>query len=140
MPKYLVELRHPTSDEMKLVPLQADSPDDAHTQVLEANPDWEVVKVKHTHGGQRHGAGRVSKWGDGVKTQVYRLPPTIGDKITNINDEMQIVNHILDSWQTKVDESKVKSANGQPSEHYKYVAQLVADLRQAMQVTGQKLV
>ncbi|MDZ8054870.1 MAG: hypothetical protein RMX68_009045 [Aulosira sp. ZfuVER01] len=140
MNKYLVELRHSTSGEMMLIQLEANSPDDACDRAVEANPDYEVVKVKHTHGGKRSGAGRTSKWGDGVKTQVYRLPPVIGDKAEDIVSELEIVNHILESWQSKVDESKAKSANGQPSERYKYVAQLVADLKQAMQVTGNKLV
>ncbi len=123
-----------------LVQLEHDSLEDASSSAVESNPGWEVVTVKHTHGGKRSGAGRVSKWGDGVKTQVYRLPPSLGDKAEDIISELEMVNHILDSWQSKVDESKGKSASGQPSERYKYVAQLVADLRQAMQVTSDKLV
>ncbi|MDZ8225912.1 MULTISPECIES: hypothetical protein [unclassified Nostoc] len=99
-----------------------------------------MVKLKHTHGGKRSGAGRVSKWGDGVKTQTYRLPPAFGEKAEEVVGELEMVGHILDSWQSKVDESKGKSANGQPSERYKYVDQLIRDLKQAMQVTGEKLV
>ncbi|BAY95457.1 MULTISPECIES: hypothetical protein [unclassified Tolypothrix] len=140
MTKYLVELKHSTSGDMKLVQLEQDTLEDAHSHALEANPGYEVVKVKHTHGGKRNGAGRTSKWGDGVKTKNCRVPITFGDNAEEIVSELEMINHILDSWQSKVDESKAKSASGQPSERYKYVAQLVADLKQAMKVTGEKLV
>ena len=140
MTKYLVELKDSTTGDMALMQLHASSLDDARQQAVEANPGYEVVKVKHTHGGKRSGAGRVSKWGDGIKTQTYRLPPTLGEKAEDVVSELEMVNHILDSWQDKVDESKSKSASGQPSERYKYVDQLIKDLKQAMQVTGGKLV
>lgn len=140
MNKYLVELKHSTSGDMMLVQLESDSLENACDNAVKANPDYEVVKVKHTHGGKRNGAGRTSKWGDGVKTKNCRLPITFGDKAEDIVTELEMVNHILDSWQSKVDESRAKSASGQPSERYKYVAQLVADLKQAMKVTGEKLV
>jgi hypothetical protein len=138
MPKYLVELKD-ANGEMQLVQLEQSSLEDAYNHAVADNPGCEVVKVKHTHGGKRSGAGRVSKWGDGVKTQVYRLPPSLGEKVEDVVTELEMVNHILDSWQSKVDESKSKSANGQPSERYKYVAQLVADLREAMKVSSESL-
>jgi hypothetical protein len=139
MAKYLVELSEPTTGDMTLLQLHADSLDEAREQAKVAHPTYEVVKVKHTHGGKRSGAGRVSKWGDEVKTKVYRLPPTLGDKAEEVVSELEMVNGILQAWQSKVDESKGKSANGEPSERYKYVARLLADLRQAMDVTGEKL-
>ncbi|MBD2201501.1 hypothetical protein H6G33_02640 [Calothrix sp. FACHB-1219] len=140
MNKYLVELKHSTSDEMLLVQLESDSLESASDNAVKANPDYEVVKVKHTHGGKRTGAGRTNKWGDGVKTQVYRLPPTIGEQAEDIVSELAMINSILESYQSKVDESKAKSASGQPSERYKHVGQLIGDLRQAMKVTSEKLV
>jgi hypothetical protein len=100
----------------------------------------EIVRVKHSHGGKRSGAGKVGKWGDGVVTKPYRLPIPVGDRIEDIVGELEMVNHILESWQSKVEESKSKSAGGQPSERYKYVAQLVNDLRQVMRVTSGELV
>ena len=139
MTKYLVELKDSKGD-MALMQLHADSLDEASQQAIEAHLGYEVVKVKYTHGGKRSGAGRVSKWGDGVKTQTYRLPPSFGEKAEDVVSELEMVGHILDSWQGKVDESKGKSASGQPSERYKYVDQLLKDLKQAMQVTGEKLV
>lgn len=138
MPKYLVELRSRNGD-MLLEQLEQPSPEDACKVALEANPGCEVVRVKHTHGGKRSGAGRSSKWGKGVKTEVYRLPPSLGEKIEDVVTELEMINHILDSYQSKVDESKAKSANGQPSERYKYVAQLVTDLREAMKVSSENL-
>jgi len=139
MPKYLVELKSPSGD-MLLVQSEQDTPEDACNSAVVANPGCEVVRVKHTHGGKRKGAGRVGKWGEGVKTQVYRIPPSLGEKLEDVITELEMVNHILDSWQSKVDESKGKSSTGQPSERYKYVAQLVTDLREAMKVIGEKLV
>ncbi|QSJ16676.1 hypothetical protein JYQ62_34160 [Nostoc sp. UHCC 0702] len=139
MTKYLIELNNPTTGDMALLQLHAGSLDDAHRQARENYPDHEIIRVKYSHGGKRSGAGRVGKWGDGVVTKVYRLPPSLGDKAEEIVGELEMVNHILDSWQSKVDESKSKSASGQPSERYKYVAQLVNDIRQAMKVTGEKL-
>jgi hypothetical protein len=75
-----------------------------------------------------------------VKTQVYRLPPTLGDNAEEIVGELEMIRHILESWESRVDESRGKSASGQPGERYKYVAQLLADLKQAMQVTGKELI
>jgi transposase-like protein len=140
MAKYLIQLNDNATEEMTLFQLDADTLDDAREKAKESYPNSEIVSVKHTHGGKRNGAGRVSKWGEGVKTQVYRLPSSIGEKVEDVITELEMVNHILDSWQSKVDESKGKSANGQPSERYKYVAQLVADLKQAMSVSSKKLV
>ncbi|MEH2295103.1 hypothetical protein [Nostoc sp.] len=42
------------------------------------------------------------------------------------------VESILENWEGKVDESKGKSAGGQPSERYKYVAQRLGELKQAL--------
>lgn len=140
MIKYLIELNNPTTGDMALLQLYADSVDEARESARESYPEHEIMRVKHTHGGKRSGAGRVGKWGDGVVTKVYRLPPSLGKKVEDVVGELEMINHILDSWQGKVDESKGKSASGQPSERYKYVAQLVADLRTAMKVTGEKLV
>ncbi|MBD2200408.1 MULTISPECIES: hypothetical protein [Calothrix] len=140
MNKYLVELKHSTSGDMLLVQLESDSLESAGDSAVKANPDYELVKVKHTHGGKRTGAGRAGKWGDGVKTQVYRLPPTIGEQAEDIVSELEMIKSILESYQSKVDESKAKSASGQPSERYKHVGQLIGDLRQAMKVTSEKLV
>jgi len=140
MTKYLIQLSNLATEEMTLFQLDANSLDEARDKAKESYPECEIVSIKHTHGGKRNGAGRVSKWGEGVKTQVYRLPPSIGEKVEDVIGELEMVNHILDSWQSKVDESKSKSANRQPSERYKYVAQLVADLKQAMSVSSQKLI
>lgn len=135
-----MELKHSTTDDMLLVQLESDSLENAGDNALKANPDYELVKVKHTHGGKRTGAGRAGKWGDGVKTQVYRLPPTIGDKAEDIVSELEMINHILESWQSEVDRSKSRSDSGQPSARYEHVAQLLDDLKKAMKVTGEKLV
>lgn len=138
MNKYLVELKHPTSGDMLLVQLEGETSREVYECAVEANPGWEVVKIKSPHGGKRSGAGRVSKWNE--KTKVYRLPPSVGDKVEEIVGELDMVNGILESWESKVNESKSKSASGVPSERYKHVAQLVNDLRTAMKVTGEKLV
>ncbi|MBN3894279.1 MAG: hypothetical protein V7L14_29920 [Nostoc sp.] len=95
-----------------------------------------VREDSNSHGGKRSGAGRASKWGEGVKTQIYRLPPSLGDNVEEMARELESLRHVLDNWQLKVDESKGKSATGQPGERYKYVAQLVSELKQAMEVMG----
>lgn len=137
MAKYLIEIKEPTTGDTELLQLQAESLDQAAREAKTSYPAWDILKVKHSHGGKRSGAGRASKWG--TKTQIYRLPPSLGDNADEIMGELEIVRHILDSWESRVNESRGKSSGGQPSERYKYVAQLLADLRQAMQVTGKEL-
>ncbi|PHJ61026.1 hypothetical protein VF14_23245 [Nostoc linckia z18] len=138
MTKYLIELVEPTTGERELLQLDADSLDDATKEAKVRYPTWDILKVKHSHGGKRSGAGRTAKWG--VKTQVYRLPPSLGENAEEIVGELEMVRHILETWESRVDESRGKSASNQPSERYKYLAQLLADLKQAMQVTGKELV
>lgn len=140
MNKYLVELKNTASGEMLLVQVESETTGGASNHALGTNPGYEVVKVKGTHGGKRDGAGRVSKWGEDVITDRRRLPVKYSQQAEDIISELEMVDSILESWDAKVDESRSKSANGQPSERYKYVAQLISDLRSAMKVTGEKLV
>lgn len=140
MAKYLIEIKDPSNGDAGLLQLDANSVDEATREAKATYPSHEIIRVRGGHGGKRIGSGRVGKWGDKVKTQVYRLPPTLGDNAEEIVGELEMVRHILDSWESRVDESRGKSAGGQPGERYKHVAQLLADLKQAMQVTGRELV
>ncbi|MFB2769890.1 hypothetical protein ACE1AT_11475 [Pelatocladus sp. BLCC-F211] len=140
MNKYLVELKHPTTGEVKLLQLLASSVESAkNLATLEAD-EYEVVKVKGTWGGKREGSGRVSNWGDDVTTYRRWLPEKYSKQAEEIISEIDMVNSILESWESRVNESRAKSANGLPSERYKHVAQLLGDLREAMRVTSEKLV
>ncbi|ARV62737.1 hypothetical protein BZZ01_32505 [Nostocales cyanobacterium HT-58-2] len=140
MSKYLIELKDSVTDDMALLQLEADSPDAAKAHAKTHYPECEVMRIKHTHGGARTGAGRKSPWGEDVVTERRRLPQKYALKAEDVISELEMVNGILECWQDKVAESMSKSANGLPSERYKYVAQLINDLKQAMQITSDSLV
>jgi hypothetical protein len=140
MNKYLVELKHQNTEDMYLLQLDADSPEQAHDRAKELNPECVVVKVKTTHGGKREGSGRKSPWGEDVVTERRRLPSKYSQKAEEIISELDMVNSILECWESKVTESIAKTGKGVPGERYKYVQQLLDDLRKAMNVTSEKLV
>lgn len=140
MAKYLVELKHSVTGDMTLAQVETNHVDAAKEMALKLHPDCTAVKVKGMHGGKREGAGRVSQWGDGVETDRRRLPVRYSRQAEEVIGELEMVNAILQSWEGKVQESKSRSKDGQPAERYKYVAQLVSDLKKAMIVTGDSLV
>lgn len=126
---FIVILSNPETGERGLSKLFASTKDEAVKSALESNPGWQIDLVKYTRGGSRPGAGRVSKWGDGVVTDRYRLPKNFGDNAEKVIDSIEGVRAILESWESKVNQSISSSASGHPSERYKYVAQLCSELR-----------
>ena len=137
---FIVILSNPETGDRVLCKLSASSKEEAAERALESNSSWQVDLVKYTRGGSRPGAGRVSKWGDGVVTERYRLPKNLGDNAEKIVDSIEGVCAILESWESKVQQSISASASGQPSERYKYVAQLCSELRSELSSLPDSLV
>ncbi len=127
--KFIVTLFDPETDNRQVGVLTATSPEEAGEEAVSFNPGWRVEKVKHSRGGARPGAGRVSKWGDGVTTHRYRLPKTFGDNAEQIMDSIEVLQGIIESWEERTKQSAAASAGAQPSERYKYVAQMCAELK-----------
>lgn len=126
---FIVILSNSETGDRTLCKLSAFTKDEAAALAVESCPGWQVDLVKYTRGGSRPGAGRISKWGDGVTTDRYRLPKNFGDNAEKVIDSIEGVRAILESWESKVHQSMLASASGQPSERYKYVAQLCSELR-----------
>ena len=137
MTKFLVTYFDQIANDSDSFRVEAESKEDAERYVYENYrlPRYRILKISHTHGGARAGSGGVSKWGDGVRTKVVRLPQPIAEGIRDILGDLEQVDGLLESWQARVDESRGRSATGEPAERYKYVAQLLDDLRAAMVAT-----
>ena len=132
MQVYLLFLEN-VSGETLLLRTFAESSENAIENATAHNPGWIPIKCKLSHGGSRPGAGRISKWGEGVETHRYRLPKTFGDKASEIMDTLEGIHAILETWESKISESASRSASGQPAERYKYVSQLCSELRNELQ-------
>jgi hypothetical protein len=137
MQKYLIEVRDIKTDETALLQIAADSPDEAMAEV-DLN-QWEVLRVRKPWGGRRDGAGRVSKWGDGVKTERYRLPIPLGSNAEEVVSSIESLKTVLEIWEAKVTESKNRSG-GKPSERYRYVEQMAQELRTSLKDLPESLV
>ncbi len=129
MQKYLIEVKDIHSEDTALLQISADSPDSAVAEVDTAQ--WEVLRVRKPWGGKRDGAGRVSKWGDNVKTERYRLPIPLGSNAEEVVSSIEALKTVLEVWEAKVTESKNRSG-GKPAERYKYVEQMMNELRQCL--------
>ncbi len=129
MHKYLIEVRDINSDDTALIQVSAESPQDATESVDSGH--WEVLRVRAVWGGKREGAGRVSKWGDGVKTDRYRLPIPLGTNAEEVVSSLESLKAVLEVWEAKVAESQDRSG-GKTAERYKYVEQMAAELRQCL--------
>lgn len=130
--KFVVIIRNSQNDDRQLGIVAAESREEAAQSVLDSNPGWEIELVKFNRGGARPGAGRVSKWGDNVETHRYRLPRSFGDNAEKIIDSLEMINAVVESWESRVTQSAASTASGQPAERYKYVAQMCAELRREL--------
>lgn len=137
MQKYLIEVKDIHSDETALLQIAAHTPDSAVAEVDMSL--WEVLRVRKPWGGRREGAGRVSRWGDGVKTERYRLPIPLGSNAEEIVGSLEALKTVLEIWETKVTESKNRSG-GKPAERYKYVEQMCGELKEAIKDLPESLV
>ncbi|MEH2023926.1 hypothetical protein [Nostoc sp.] len=73
--------------------------------------------------GELVGKGKL----DEAEAKIKALKEQLGEQKST-----GMVESILENWEGKVKESRGKSAGGQPSERYKYVAQLLGELKQAL--------
>jgi hypothetical protein len=137
MQKYLLEVRDLHTDDTALLQITGHSPDDAVAEV-DLNR-WEVLRVRRPWGGRRDGAGRVSKWGDGVKTERYRLPIPLGSNAEEVVSSIEALKTVLEIWEAKVQESKNRSG-GKVAERYKYVQQMYLELRQCLKDLPESLI
>jgi hypothetical protein len=137
MQKYLIEVRDIKTDDTALLQIAADSPDDAVAEVDLSQ--WEVLRVRKPWGGKRDGAGRVSKWGDGIKTERYRLPIPFGSNAQEIVGSLEALKTVMEVWESKVEDSKARSG-GKPSERYRYVEQIIRELRQCLKDLPESLI
>lgn len=127
--KFVVTLFNPETMDRQVGILAADSENAAALAAIDSHPGWEVEQVKYSRGGARPGAGRVSKWGDKVETHRYRLPKPFGDNAEKIMDSLEVLQAIVEGWESRASQSAASTASGQPAERYKYVAQMCAELR-----------
>lgn len=127
--KFIVTLVNPENSDRQVGVITAESSEEAAQEAILCNPGWEIEKVKYSKGGARAGSGRVSKWGDKVETHRYRLPKSFGDNAEKIMDSLEVLQGIVESWESRAEQSAAVSAGGQPSERYKYVAQMCAELK-----------
>lgn len=137
MHKYLVEVRDINSEDTALIQISAESISEAGELIDPTQ--WEVLRVRAPWGGRREGAGRVSKWGDGVKTDRYRLPIPLGSNAEEIVSSIEAVWATLEVWEAKVQDSCDRSG-GKVAERYKYVEQMVNELRQCLSELPDSLV
>jgi hypothetical protein len=137
MHKYLIEVRDIKTDDTALIQTSAESLEEAAESI--DSTQWEVLRVRAPWGGKREGAGRVSKWGDGVKTDRYRLPIALGTNAEEIVSSIEALKTVLEVWEAKVDDSKHRS-NGKTAERYKYVEQMAVELRQCLKDLPDSLV
>jgi hypothetical protein len=129
MHKYLIEVRDINTDDTALLQISAESSEEAMGSV-DLNR-WEVLHVRKPWGGRREGAGRVSKWGDGVATDRYRLPVPLGSNAEEIVSSLESLKAVLEVWEAKVQDSRDRSG-GKTAERYKYVEQMAAELRRCL--------
>lgn len=92
------------------------------------------VSHKKKRGGYRPGAG-----GQGgspsryqTKTKVVRVPEKIADLIPDLIDSLEGLQNTVDFYSEQVQQSSLNSSNGQPSDRYKKVQQLIQQLEQDM--------
>lgn len=129
MHKYLIEVRDIKTDDTALIQVSAECPQEAAEAIDPTQ--WEVLRVRAPWGGKREGAGRVSKWGDGVKTDRYRLPIAFGSNAEEIVSSLESLKAVLEVWEAKVQDSRDRSG-GKTAERYKYVEQMAQELRQCL--------
>jgi hypothetical protein len=137
MQKYLIEVRDIKTDNTALLQIAAESQEDAVAEV--DTSQWEVLRVRRPWGGRRDGAGRVSRWGDGVKTERYRLPVPLGNNAEELVSSIEALKTVLEVWESKVQESKDRSG-GKSSERYKYIEQMTQELRACLKDLPDNLV
>lgn len=132
MRQYLVGLKDIRTGDQTLWKGKAESKEEAEKLALEGarsfGGDWIAREVKHTHGGSR-GGGRISKWGEGVKTERFRLPENFGRSAQEIMQALDDLRETLEQWEEAVEQSTKKSSSGKPSERYKYVAEICKQIR-----------
>ena len=130
MPNYLAILtREPISEEYKLCDVSAKTQQDAIDHLIASNPGWTVTHIGSIHEGSRPESGCPDKLGEGVGTQCYRLPIKFGERALDVVNTIEGLRAIINRWQNRVGLSSGRSATGEPAERYKYVAQLIDELK-----------
>lgn len=137
MQKYLILVRDLHTNGTSVLQIAGESADDAVAKV--DLTEWEVLRLLKPWGGKRDNAGRVSKWGDNVKTERYRLPIPFGSNAQEIVGSLEALKTVLEVWENKVTESKNRSG-GKPAERYKYVEQMARELRRCLKDLPDNLV
>ncbi|MBV9386551.1 MAG: hypothetical protein JOZ78_09005 [Chroococcidiopsidaceae cyanobacterium CP_BM_ER_R8_30] len=129
MPSYLAVLtQDPISEEYKLCNVFANTQQDAIEHLIASNPDWTVTHIGHIHEGSRPESDYPSNSGEGVRTECYELPVKSGERELDVVNLIERFRTIINRWQNKIELSSSRSATGEPSERYKYVAQLIGEL------------
>jgi 50S ribosomal subunit-associated GTPase HflX len=125
MEKFLIHVRDIETDDTALLQIKAETKEDALKQIDIS--EYEIIKVLPKRGGKREGAGRVSRWGDGVKTDRYRLPVQLGENIYDVVNSIEDLRGICQFWRDKLVDSQSKS-QGKTSERYKHVEKMLEDI------------
>jgi hypothetical protein len=130
MPNYLAVLtREPTSEESKLYRIFANNQRDAIEHLIASNPGWTVTHIGHIHEVSIPESACPSEWGDDVPIEQYTLPVKFSESALDVVNTIEGLRAIIDRWQNRVELSCSRSATGEPSERYKYVAQLIRELK-----------
>lgn len=130
MERFLIQVKEIDTDDTALLQLKAEDKDSAIAQIDSSK--YEIIKVLPKRGGKREGAGRVSKWGDGVKTDRYRLPVPLGENIDEAVDSVEAMRKICEFWRDKLTESQARSG-GKTNERFKHVESMLKELESCLE-------
>lgn len=94
------------------------------------------VSTKRKRGGRRPGAG--GKGGSpakyGMKTKVVRVPEAIADCVPALLNAVESVDRLVKLYDSRVEESRNRTASGQPAERYKYLDEFLSQLEPDIEV------